>query len=207
MGKGTQASLLAERLGPCHLSTGDIFRAAKSLDPCERTPALLTAYEAMLRGELVTDAVVLDLVGERAGCLRCLGGFLLDGFPRTLTQAHALDALLDGQGMTLDAALSYALPLEKVVARLGGRQVCGTCQATFHPEGRPSAVAWVCDRCGGRLGRREDDRPDAVKVRLEAYERETAPVIEHYRRKGLLRLVSADGSPEEVYTRSLAVLG
>ena len=120
VGKGTQAELLCEALGACHLSTGDVFRAAA----CQGTPspALRAAVDAMRRGELVPDAVVIELVRERAGCLRCRGGFLLDGFPRTVAQAEALEALLVEQGVALDAVVSYELPLDEVVARLSDRR-------------------------------------------------------------------------------------
>src|SRR6266568_751892 len=110
VGKGTQAELLSANLGACHLSTGDIFRAAKSLNKCERTSALTEALEHMRRGELVPDTTVLALVAERVGCLRCQGGFLLDGFPRTVAQATALEKLLAGEKLKLDAVLSYELP-------------------------------------------------------------------------------------------------
>jgi adenylate kinase len=205
-GKGTQAGLLAERLGACHLSTGDLFRAARQLDACDRTPALAAALEHMGRGELVPDATVLDLVRERRGCLRCRGGFLLDGFPRTVAQAEALDGLLAAEGVRLDAVLNYELPVEQVVARLGGRRSCPACRAVFHLEARPPQVEGVCDRCGGLLERREDDRPQVVRIRMLAYERDTAPLADHYRRRGLLRVVSAEGAPEEVRARSLAAL-
>ncbi len=205
-GKGTQASLLAERLGACHLSTGKLFRAAPELGPCDHTPALAAALEHMRRGELVPDPTVLGLVRERRGCLGCRGGFLLDGFPRTMAQAEALDRILTAEHVRLDAVLDYRLPLDQVVARLGGRRFCASCQAVFHLQARPPRAEGVCDRCGGRLERREDDRPEAVRVRMAAYEHDTALLSQHYRRRGLLRLVSAEGSPEEVYARSLLAL-
>ena len=136
VGKGTQAALLAQRLGPCHLSTGDLFRAAPELDPCDHTPALAAALELMRRGDLVPDATVLGLVRERRGCLRCRGGFLLDGFPRTMAQAEALDRILTAEHVRLDAVLDYQLPLEQVVARLGGRRSCASCQAVYHLQAR-----------------------------------------------------------------------
>lgn len=207
-GKGTQAALLAERLGPCHLSTGDLFRAGPELDPCDHTPALAAALQHMRRGELVPDVTVLGLVRERRGCLSCRGGFLLDGFPRTMAQAEALDRILTAEHLGLDAVLDYQLPLERVVARLSGRRSCALCQTVFHLQTRPPRAEGVCDRCGGRLERREDDRPDAVRVRMAAYEHDTALLSQHYRRRGLLRVVSAEGSPEEVHARSLlAVAG
>ncbi len=206
VGKGTQAELLCQKLGACHLSTGDIFRAAKAMDPAERTPALTAALDYMRRGELVPDETVLALVAERVECLRCKGGFLLDGFPRTVAQAEALDKLLAGERLKLDAVLSYELPLEKVVARLSGRRTCPNCKAVFHIEARPPKVPGICDHCGGKLYQREDDRPESIRVRMEAYERSTAPLADFYRRKKLLISISAEGSPEEIFQRTLDAL-
>jgi adenylate kinase len=193
-------------LGTCHLSTGDVFRAAKSLPAQERSPALEAAFEYMRRGELVPDLTVLEIVRERVRCLRCQGGFLLDGFPRTVAQAEALNALLKEENLLLEGVLTYDLPMEKIVARLSGRRTCATCKSVFHVSARPSAVAGVCDRCGGKLEQREDDRPEAIRVRMAAYEKSTAPLIDYYRRQGLLISVSAEGAPEEIYSRSVAAL-
>ena len=147
-----------------------------------------------------------DLIRERVGCLRCEGGFLLDGFPRTVAQAEALKELLQSEHLRLDAVLSYELPLEKVVARLSGRRTCPGCKAVFHIEARPPKVQGVCDHCGGALYQREDDRPESIRVRMHAYERSTAPLADFYRHEGLLVPVSAEGSPEEIFERSLRVL-
>jgi len=206
IGKGTQAELLCEGLGTCHLSTGDVFRAAKSLQPCDRSPALEMALESMRRGELVQDSTVLDMIKERTRCLTCHGGFLLDGFPRTVVQAEALGQLLQEEDVQLDAVLTYELALDKVVSRLSGRRTCPGCKAVFHVSARPPKVEGVCDHCGGALYQREDDRPEAIKVRMETYERSTAPLIDYYRRQGLLVSVTAEGSPEEIYQRSVTAL-
>ena len=206
VGKGTQAELLCANLGACHLSTGDIFRAAKALDPAERTPALTSALDYMRRGDLVPDETVLAMVAERVGCLRCEGGFLLDGFPRTVAQAEALEKLLTGEKLKLDGVLSYDLPLERVVARLSGRRTCPDCKAVFHVEARPPRVAGVCDHCGGKLYQREDDRPESIRVRMEAYERSTAPLADFYRKRKLLLSIPADGSPEEIFQRTMDAL-
>jgi len=206
VGKGTQAELLCANLGACHLSTGDIFRAAKALDACQRTPALTAALEYMRRGDLVPDKTVLALVAERVGCLRCEGGFLLDGFPRTVAQAEALQKLLAGEKLQLDAVLSYELPLEQVVARLSGRRTCPDCKAVFHVEARPPKVPGICDHCGGSLYQREDDRPESIRVRMEAYEKSTAPLTDFYRRRKLLVAISAEGSPEQIFKRTLDAL-
>ena len=206
VGKGTQAELLCAQLSACHLSTGDIFRSAKALDPCERTPALTAALEYMKRGDLVPDDTVLALISERVGCLRCEGGFLLDGFPRTVAQAEALEKLLAEQKLKLDAVLSYELPLEQIVSRLSGRRTCMNCKTVFHVQTRPPAVEGICDRCGGKLYQREDDRPASVRVRMEAYERSTAPLTDFYQRRKLLISISAEGTPEEIFKRTLAAL-
>ena len=149
VGKGTQAELLCQALGCCHLSTGDVFRAAQ----CQAgtTPALKAALEAMCRGELIDDALVVSIVRERTGCLRCRGGFVLDGFPRTEIQAQALDALLTEQGVALDAVLSYELPLAEIVNRLSGRRTCSGCNAIYHLATRPPHSEDICDQCRGRL--------------------------------------------------------
>jgi len=206
VGKGTQAELLSERLGGCQLSTGDVFRAAKSADACERSPALEQALEAMRRGELVTDETVLAMIRERGACLHCGGGFLLDGFPRTVAQAEALSQLLEEEDIRLDAVLSYELPLETIVARLSGRRTCGKCKAVYHVDTRPARVEGVCDHCGGSLIQREDDRPESVKVRMAAYESSTAPLVDYYRKLNLLMPISAEGSPEAIYQRTVQAL-
>ena len=206
VGKGTQAELLSERLGPCQLSTGDIFRAAKSVDACECSPALLQALDAMRKGELVSDETVLAMVRERGVCLRCHGGFLLDGFPRTVAQAEALSDLLEEKRIRLDAVISYELPLSTIVARLSGRRTCEKCKAVYHVETKPAKVEDVCDHCGGALVQREDDRPESVKVRMAAYESSTAPLADYYRTLDLLVPVSAEGSPEGIYQRTVEAL-
>ncbi len=202
VGKGSQAELLCARLGACHLSTGDIFRAARTSEPEGRTPALRTALECMHQGALVSDATVLDLVAERTSCLRCAGGFVLDGFPRTVAQAAALETLLQRLGVALDAVLDYQLPLAVIMARLGHRRVCPSCGATYHEVERPPRRAGVCDACGTALQQRDDDRPAAVKTRINAYLATIAPLLEFYRTRGLLVIVPADRSPEDVYAQA-----
>lgn len=206
VGKGTQAELLSRRLGACHLSTGDVFRAAKGLNECERSPAMNAALQFMQRGELVPDVTVLELVRERVGCLRCGGGFLLDGFPRTVAQAEAVTRLLQAEEIKLDAVVSYELPLEEIVARLSGRRTCSKCKAVFHVSTRPPRQANICDQCGGALIQREDDRPESIRVRMAAYEESTAPLADYYRRLGLLTSIAATGRPEEICERTLAAL-
>jgi adenylate kinase len=200
VGKGTQAELLHQWSGACHLSTGDIFRAAKSLPPAERSPAIQSALGFMTRGELVPDETVLALVCERVGCLRCNGGFLLDGFPRTVAQADALERLLKAEDLPLTAVIDYELPIEQIVERLAGRRLCAGCKGTFNMT--DLAAPGICPQCGGQLVQREDDRPEAVRVRMEAYHRSTEPLIEFYRQRGLLLAVSAEGAPAEIFQRT-----
>ena len=201
VGKGTQAELLCHELGTCHLSTGDVFRAASSQkDP---SPALKSALEAMHRGELVEDDLVVSIVEERSRCMSCRGGFLLDGFPRTVAQAEALEGLLARCGVELDAVLLYELPLDEIVDRLGGRRTCGRCKAVYHASARPPRREGFCVLCGGALVQRDDDRPECLRVRMQAYEESTRPLADFYARDGRLIRISADGTPEEILRRSL----
>ena len=205
VGKGTQAGLLSERLGACQLSTGDVFRAAKCLGEGERSPALEAALHYMIRGDLVPDDTVLGIVQERMRCLRCCGGFLLDGFPRTVAQAKALETLLEQENVPLTAVLNYELPIDQIVTRLSGRRTCSKCKAVFHVMTMPPRVKGICDHCGGDLIQREDDRPESVRVRMEAYEKSTRPLIDFYQKRGLLVSIQAEGSPEEIYQRTRAL--
>jgi adenylate kinase len=201
VGKGTQAKLLSERLRACHLSTGDLFRSAK----CEgaSSPAMKDALDAMEQGELVSNEVVIAMVRERSRCLRCQGGFLLDGFPRTVHQAEALEEVLEELNVKLDAAVCYELPIEEVVARLGGRRVCSSCRAVFHVSNHPPDVPNVCDFCRGRLVQRDDDQPEAIRVRMRAYEAETRPLTDFYEQARKLLRVQAAGSPKEIFDHTV----
>jgi adenylate kinase len=206
-GKGTQAELLAGRFGSCHLSMGDIFRAAKMLSSgCQCGPVMAEAVRYMDAGQLVPDETVLALITERAKCFQCGGGFLLDGFPRTVAQAEALEKLLGKQQVGLDAVLSYELPFEKIVTRLSGRRTCPNCKKVFHVQARPPKQAGVCDNCGAELFQREDDRPEAIRVRMQAYMISTAPLAAYYQGKGLLVSIAAGNTPEETFTRTLDAL-
>src|SRR5262249_17521068 len=150
---------------------------------CERTPTMTRTLEFMRRGELVPDEIVLGLVSERAVCLRCRGGFLLDGFPRTVAQAEALEQVLTDQKSSLDAVVSYDLPLEKIIARLSGRRTCSICKAVFHVYDLPPRIAGICDHCGSGLYQREDDQPESILMRMDAYLNSTVPLEEFYRRR------------------------
>jgi len=206
VGKGTQADLLHQRLGACHLSTGDVFRAAGSQSVCEQTPAMRAAIEYMRRGALVPDSTVWEMVRERSACISCRGGFILDGFPRTLAQAEALKLHMENEKVSLNAVVNYELPLAEIVMRLSGRRTCETCRSVFHVPRQPSGGEGLCDHCGGRLYQREDDRPESITVRMEAYEHSTAPLIRFYKDLGLLASVAATGSPGEICERTITAL-
>lgn len=198
-GKGTQAELLHRRLRACHLSTGDVFRAAGGRADCEQTPAMKEALSYMRRGELVPDSTVWAMVRERKSCLQCSGGFILDGFPRTLAQAESLKELMDAEGLKLSAVVNYRFPFKEIVTRLGGRRTCEKCKAVYHITERPPKKEGQCDRCDGKLFQREDDRPESIRVRLEAYERSTTPLIEFYRKQDLLGEVAAVGTADDIF--------
>jgi len=206
VGKGTQAELLAERLGACHLSTGDVFRAAKCLPEEKRSKAMNEAIDFMKRGDLVPDTTVLAMVRERSGCLKCQGGFLLDGFPRTVAQAEALQEILKELEVGLDGVLNYELPIDEIVSRLSGRRTCSSCRAVYHVTTKPSKVEGKCDHCDSDLFQREDDQPASIKVRMEAYATSTAPLTEFFGKLGLLVPIEANGSPDDIFQRTMQSL-
>ncbi len=206
VGKGTQGELLSHGLGICHLSTGDLFRAAGSRKEDEQTPAMVEAMKYMRNGDLVPDSTVWELVREQADSLRSQEGFLLDGFPRTLAQAEHLKLFLDDEKLSLSAVVDYEMPQSEIVFRLSGRRICEKCKAVFHVTWRPPKIGGVCDDCGGRLYQRNDDNPASIAVRLEAYKHGTAPLIQFYKDLGLLTPVDAIGSSEEVFARTMAAL-
>ena len=193
-GKGTQGALLASRYGACHVSTGDILRDAAR----QGTPLGLEARRYMDGGRLVPDDLVTGIVADRLASRECGKGFLLDGFPRTVPQAEALTRLLAERGQPLDAVILIAVPTDEAVRRLSGRRVCPDCGTMFHVALQPPSTPGRCDRCGGTLVQREDDREDTIRHRLAVYTRETAPVLEHYRHAGLLREVDGTGTREDV---------
>ena len=193
-GKGTQGALLASRYGACHVSTGDMLRDAAR----QGTPLGLEARRYMDDGHLVPDDLVTGIVADRLTSPECGNGFLLDGFPRTVPQAEALGRLLKERGQPLDAVVLIAVPTDEVVRRLSGRRVCPSCGTMFHVALQPPATPGHCDRCGGALVQREDDREETIRHRLAVYTRETAPVLEHYRRAGLLHEVDGTGTREDV---------
>jgi adenylate kinase len=206
VGKGTQADLLHASLRACHLSTGDVFRYSGSLKKCEQSQAMQAAQAYMQRGELVPDLTVWEMVQERVACLRCGGGFILDGFPRTLVQAVSLKDLLEREQLSVSAVVNYELSIEEIVSRLSGRRTCPGCKAVFHVSERPPKVGGRCDHCGTALFQREDDRPESIKIRMEAYARSTAPLIDFYSKLDLLLPIRAKGSPEDICATTVAAL-
>ena len=149
------------------------------------------------------DSTVWEMVRERKACLHCRGGFILDGFPRTLAQAESLQTFLVREALALTAVVNYELPFGEIVSRLAGRRTCEKCKAVYHVTQRPAKLEGKCDRCEGKLVHREDDRPESIKVRLETYERSTAPLISYYEKQGLLVRVAATGSPDAICERTV----
>ncbi len=179
-GKGTQAGLLADRLGIPTISTGNLLRAAMQ----QGTELGKQVKEAMDAGKLVSDELIIQLVKERLGQEDCKNGYLLDGFPRTLAQAKALSSFAK-----IDGALSIEVSDSEIEHRMEGRRICSQCQATYHVEDNPPKVEGICDKCGGQLVIRKDDTHDVVENRLHIYHEETEPVKEYYRQEGLLLAV------------------
>jgi adenylate kinase len=196
-GKGTQARVLQSTFGIPQISTGDLLREAG------RAGSALgkKAQTFMDKGELVPDQLVTDLVAERIQKSDCSQGFLLDGFPRTIAQADALNTELLKQQQRLDAVVSIVVPKQELVARLGGRWVCRSCQAMYHELFNPPKQPGVCDSCRGELYQRNDDKAETVNARLEVYERSTAPLLSYYRDRSLLYDIDGTGKPEDVSER------
>ena len=193
-GKGTQAERLKEQLGLPHVASGDLFRENIG----NETELGLLAKGYMDRGQLVPDDVTIAMVRERLQQPDCDDGVILDGFPRTLAQAQALDKMLASTGRALAGVLYINLPNEETVRRLSGRWICGQCQTPYHVVFSPPAEEGVCDECGGELYQRDDDRPETVRARLRVYHEQTAPLIDYYRRAGLLVEVDGTGDIEAV---------
>lgn len=203
-GKGTQAQWIGRRFGLAHLSSGDMFRQAVSAS----TPMGKRVEPYLTDGELVPDDVTVALVMERLGQADCARGYVLDGFPRTRPQAEALDTRLEEAGERLDAVLSLSVADEELVRRLSGRRVCANreCNAVFHVAHHPPREQGKCDRCGGVLEQREDDRPETVRNRLKVYQAQTAELADYYERQGLLKKIDGSGAVEQVQRRLVDVL-
>ena len=208
-GKGTQAQILVDRLGVPHISSGDLFRHHLR----EETPLGLRAAEYMRQGLLVPDDLTIDIILERVMAINSEGGFMLDGFPRNRHQAEVLDEALDRRSRALDKVVCIDVPEEELLRRLAGRFSCRECQAPHSiPQdpfagGTDTPPAARCDRCGGELYQREDDRQEAIRKRIEVYQAETLPVLGYYKDKGVLVEVSGSDSVESVNQNVLAALG
>lgn len=187
-GKGTQAETLVSKLGITHISTGDMFRTAMK----EGTEMGIKAKEYMDKGELVPDFVVVGMVKERLSQQDCAKGFLLDGFPRNVVQAEALDETLKAIGSNLDAVVNIVVPREKLIKRLTGRRICRNCGASYHVIFKKPKVEGICDICGGEIYQRSDDNETAANNRLYVYEANTQPLIDYYGKRGLLRNIDGD---------------
>ncbi len=202
-GKGTQAKKLIEKYGMPQISTGDLLRAAVGAG----TELGKEAKTYMDSGNLVPDSVVLGMVEERLRQDDCKNGYILDGFPRNTAQAEALDEMLDKVGMSLDAALSVDVPLEDLMKRLTGRRTCKDCGQMYNIYFSAPATEGKCDKCGGELYQRDDDQEETIQKRLEVYTEQTAPLIDYYSGKGILKSVSGTGNIDEIFANVTATLG
>lgn len=202
-GKGTQALAIEQQIGLTHISSGDLFRAAIR----QGTPLGTQAQGYMKRGELVPDELVIRMIAERVRCADCDKGVLFDGFPRTATQAIALDAALAEHGRQIDYVLFLDVPDNVLLRRIAGREICAGCGAIHNSYFFPSRRLGVCDTCGGRLYQRDDDKLETARHRLEVYFAQTLPLIDHYRRAGKLIALDGQRNIEHVTDAMLEALG
>ncbi|AEH45346.1 adenylate kinase [Thermodesulfatator indicus DSM 15286] len=202
-GKGTQAKMIAEKFGIPQISTGDMFREHLS----KGTELGKKAKEYMDKGALVPDEIVLGMVEERLKQPDCEKGFILDGFPRTVPQAEALDKLLEKLGKKIDYAILIDVPDEELVKRLTGRRTCKKCGMMYHVMFKPPKEEGKCDVCGGELYQRADDNEETVRNRLKVYHEQTEPIIEYYEKKGVLHRIDGMGSIDEIFNRIVKLLG
>lgn len=202
-GKGTQAKKIAEKYQIPHISTGDIFRANIK----NGTELGKKAKTYMDQGLLVPDELVVDLVVDRVGQEDCANGYVLDGFPRTIPQAEALDRALAERGQKMDYAVDVEVPDENIINRMSGRRACVGCGATYHLVYAPTKKENVCDNCGGELILRDDDKPETVKKRLDVYHEQTQPLIEYYTNSGILKTVDGTADIGDVFAEIVGILG
>jgi adenylate kinase len=198
-GKGTQAKLLQEQFAACQISTGDLLRKAVA----EQTPLGKQAAEYINRGALVPDNLIVHLVADRLREKGCAKGFILDGFPRTISQARSLDEILEKLGIGLQAVIAVRVPHNLIVERLTGRRTCRRCGALYHLSFNPPKAQSACERCGGELYQRDDDREETINARLSVYEQQTAPLVSYYGEREILRDIDGVGDVEEVRNRVL----
>lgn len=201
-GKGTQAKKIVEKYGIPQISTGDMLREAVA----KGTELGRKAKEYMDRGELVPDEVVIGIVKERLSRQDCEKGFILDGFPRTLKQAEALDAMLEELGKKIDAVINVDVPEEEIIKRIVYRRTCRNCGAVYNLIYSPPKEDMKCDSCGGELYQRDDDKEETVKARLRVYREQTEPLIDYYARKGILHNVDGTKNIDEVFTEVEKIL-
>lgn len=202
-GKGTQAKMIAEKYNIPHISTGDIFRANIK----NGTELGKKAKSYMDQGQLVPDELTLDLIMDRFKEDDCKNGYVLDGFPRTIPQAEALDAALKAEGEKVDFAIDVDVPDENIVRRMGGRRACVNCGATYHIVYSPTKVEGKCDKCGEDLIVRDDDKPETVLSRLEVYHNQTQPLIDYYNEQGILKSVDGTVDMKDVFNAIIDILG
>lgn len=202
-GKGTQAKQIADKYSIPHISTGDIFRANLKAG----TELGKKAKEYMDQGLLVPDELTCDLVMDRIAQDDCKNGFVLDGFPRTIPQAEALDAALTKINQKMDYAIDVDVPDDNIINRMSGRRACLNCGATYHIVSIPTKVEGVCDRCGNPVVLRDDDQPETVKKRLNVYHEQTQPLIDYYQKQGILKSVDGTQPMEEVFNSIVGILG
>jgi adenylate kinase len=202
-GKGTQAKLLREKFEACQVSTGDILRKAVA----DQSPLGKEASAYIKRGDLVPDSLIVKLVAERLKEKDCAPGFILDGFPRTIPQAQSLEGILKKMGLGLQSVLLVEVPHRIIVERLAGRRTCKNCGALYHLNFNPSTRENICDRCGGELLQRDDDREETISARLKVYDNQTAPLVDYYRQRGILREIDGVGKVEDIQNRVLKALG
>jgi len=201
-GKGTQSALLAERLHAACISTGNILRE----EVRRKSPLGAEAKRHMDKGDLVPDKVIIGIVDDRLQQPDCVPGFILDGFPRTVPQAEALDRALGALGRQIDTVVNITVPNEELIKRLSGRRTCRDCDALYHIIFDPPTNAGICNKCNGELYQRDDDHEDIIVSRLEVYVRATAPLLEYYRRRGLLAEVDGTGGREDILGRIVHTL-
>lgn len=202
-GKGTQAKKIAAKYAIPHISTGDIFRANIK----NNTELGQKAKTYMDKGELVPDELVVDLIMDRFKEADCANGYVLDGFPRTIPQAEALDKALSANGESVDYAINVEVPDENIINRMSGRRACVGCGATYHIQFNPTKVEGICDACGEKLILRDDDKPETVKNRLSVYHEQTQPLIDYYKEAGVLAEVDGTKDMEEVFKDIVNILG
>ena len=198
-GKGTQAEILCKRLGIPSISTGNILRAAIK----DGTPTGVQAKSYIDAGQLVPDEVIIGILNERIACSDCANGFILDGVPRTIAQAEAMEKA----GIKIDAVIAIEISEDEILRRMSGRRVCEACGSSFNMQAIPPRVEGICDNCGGKLIQRKDDTPETVHTRLEVYHKETKPLVGYYAERGLLKVVETTDNKEVTFRKIMELLG